>query len=826
MSVIRHSESMSDPLDDTILTTIPVGSAPSDIALVPTGPLSGVIDRLYVSNSGDDTVTAIDYPEPPLDLIKVPVRWCVVEGTQTAGANSEGMGGQDPGTTIDGTGLVQRLQEVNQIWVPTAHIAFTSPPLPSGVPVIADPTTALEAGSSAYRRGDVNDRSLWRVDAACEVAWQNLYPEAKGLTVTNLRQYFLSLAGHSGAIGGTPQPDPSLWVSDRLCRQPHSLQPADVYPREFVTVMDPGLYSIFGYGDPANTLAHELGHALLLGHGNGLDDDKNGLSPSGDGFSLNDNPGIRRYDQYCDPAGVRTDSNGAEVPIEDQAGTSLMSELGRSRAISPLQIEQARAAAKLVPGRETSDPDPAGGIAIPPPCNDLPCGIPEELLLFYVSMSEAPATAVTNFTHTALAIGDQTDVRYVIFADLDDNASTGCAPASLGYPTSFAGAELVTEVRLMPVTGGQQTIAHVWRCEGGTLMEVNDSRVSAAVTRQTILSVPGFAVVSISMPDAVRGPSGDTVRVQALAQQLGAGAQLRRVPAADDGGETISLAAPELPDCTISPVGVVPGATVTLDASHLPANEAFVVDFGLAQVGAGTTSATGTTQIDVTVPATATGGSHGLTVRSTTTVASAICAVYVDGPSRCESVVCTALDQCHRPGICDPSTGECTNPTKVDGFACNDGNPCTQLDACQAGVCRGSATGADTDADGYCDFQETQAGCSPTDFAEIPPQPVSFAGLPSESNVGANGLLTYAAPANLTRTRVSVSTEPSCATAGHCGATHFCTAGRLSDPCTKDADCDQPANQCRVIVNYGKVVDLALISASAKGKIRYPGSPP
>lgn len=52
-------------------------------------------------------------------------------------------------------------------------------------------------------------------------------------------------------------------------------------------------------------------------------------------------------------------------------------------------------------------------------------------------------------------------------------------------------------------------------------------------------------------------------------------------------------------------------------------------------------------------------------------------------------VVCTASDQCHDAGVCNPNTGICSNPTKTNGSACNDGNACTQTDTCQSGVCTG-----------------------------------------------------------------------------------------------------------------------------------------
>ena len=53
-------------------------------------------------------------------------------------------------------------------------------------------------------------------------------------------------------------------------------------------------------------------------------------------------------------------------------------------------------------------------------------------------------------------------------------------------------------------------------------------------------------------------------------------------------------------------------------------------------------------------------------------------------------VVCTALDQCHTAGTCDTSTGVCSNPTKSDGTTCDDGNACTQADTCQGGTCTGA----------------------------------------------------------------------------------------------------------------------------------------
>src|SRR5262249_12511159 len=70
-------------------------------------------------------------------------------------------------------------------------------------------------------------------------------------------------------------------------------------------------------------------------------------------------------------------------------------------------------------------------------------------------------------------------------------------------------------------------------------------------------------------------------------------------------------------------------------------------------------------------------------------------------------VVCTATDQCHDAGTCDPATGICSNPARRDGATCNDGDACTKVDRCAAGLCVGSdpvvcATPDQCHAEGTC----------------------------------------------------------------------------------------------------------------------------
>ncbi|MDP1570111.1 MAG: hypothetical protein Q8L86_08915, partial [Vicinamibacterales bacterium] len=56
-------------------------------------------------------------------------------------------------------------------------------------------------------------------------------------------------------------------------------------------------------------------------------------------------------------------------------------------------------------------------------------------------------------------------------------------------------------------------------------------------------------------------------------------------------------------------------------------------------------------------------------------------------------VVCAgdALDGCHLPPSCEPTSGECVSFPVSDSTPCDDGDACTLVDRCLGGVCTGSA---------------------------------------------------------------------------------------------------------------------------------------
>jgi hypothetical protein len=160
-------------------------------------------------------------------------------------------------------------------------------------------------------------------------------------------------------------------------------------------------------------------------------------------------------------------------------------------------------------------------------------------------------------------------------------------------------------------------------------------------------------------------------------------------------------------------------------------------------------------------------------------------------------VACTASDQCHVAGACDPATGTCSNPAKPDGTACNDGNLCTSGDTCRAGVCTAGAAKACAASD-----QCHQAGtCDPTTgTCSNPAKPNGTAcndGNPCTANdVCNNGVCAGTKVADGT----ACNDGNNCTTGDHCQA-GVCTGGTpvvctALDQCHTAGTCDPRTGAC------------------------------
>jgi hypothetical protein len=217
-------------------------------------------------------------------------------------------------------------------------------------------------------------------------------------------------------------------------------------------------------------MAHELGHTLELWHGDGTDNDSD-----------------RGYDQLCDP-GMNEEPATTTLPAFCNTPTTFMSSSAcgnLSTAMMTNQRNTSRALAVVYTGANTDPP----GTLIPSPNvgdqrTDPPLDVSDKGIdIIQITIQENTDTGTTSFSHRLLGIippDSDPERQYVVFADLDGDGGTGGAPSSLGFSTSFGGAELVTRVRVSEVIIESPAVfvamPTVWQFENGAFQQITDER--------------------------------------------------------------------------------------------------------------------------------------------------------------------------------------------------------------------------------------------------------------------------------------------------------------------------------------------------------------
>ena len=151
------------------------------------------------------------------------------------------------------------------------------------------------------------------------------------------------------------------------------------------------------------------------------------------------------------------------------------------------------------------------------------------------------------------------------------------------------------------------------------------------------------------------------------------------------------------------------------------------------------------------------------------------------------AVVCTARDQCHTAGTCDPAAGTCSNPPVANGTACNDGNACTTGDTCQAGVCSGAGTVCP--APDQC---HAVASCDPATGVCPNPLPVANGTACSDGNVCTTGDTCQAG--SCTGTAAVCRAQDQCHSPGTCDL----ATGTCSNPPAPDGTACDDGDACTV----------------------------
>ena len=254
--------------------------------------------------------------------IAVPVRACVVQGGSWT----------DPAVPFGAAGQVsQMMDSVNAIWSQTdvAFVFLPEPrviadPQPPGTQLLVPPFIAKgQMGDIRLddERGYGSDEAQAAVDS-CNEAWSPgvAAKDQPGFTVVFVRELIWTDGGPVGKGGYSGDLSIAYFGKPAaLCSRPYHVSRSDVAGRwSIIKTYDRNYHGSPPFLDV--TVAHELGHDLLLGHGDGLDNDQNGV-----------------WDEFCDPTEVNS-------------GSSLMDATpGNTKLITPLQAELAKAAALLVP---------------------------------------------------------------------------------------------------------------------------------------------------------------------------------------------------------------------------------------------------------------------------------------------------------------------------------------------------------------------------------------------------------------------------------------------------------------------------------------------
>jgi len=206
-------------------------------------------------------------------------------------------------------------------------------------------------------------------------------------------------------------------------------------------------------------------------------------------------------------------------------------------------------------------------------------------------------------------------------------------------------------------------------------------------------------------------------------------------------------------------------------------------------------------------------------------------------PSSCDTTTCTALNQCHEAGVCVPP-GTCTNPVKLDGSLCDDGDAGTTGDRCVSGVCSGDPAvdlcdGVVCGAPASCRLQGTCDPATGTCTTPLAPVLTPCGGFcRGDGSCGGDNC----APFQL----VTCSLGVACTFDSRCNPAQLCAnPGRLAptgtecddgNPTTVDDVCAGPpsATCMGMTLNPAEPLDLtrAMIWARSRGKVRLEGSAP
>jgi hypothetical protein len=560
--------------------------------------------------------------------LSIPIRWCAVHGSPAAATPS-----RLSDVTTDEILRARHARATAFVWMPHSGISFRSALTPKtrsqiGFPIIKDPRPPKPDGSGGPGlEGDIlapsfdraKRKELNMVVGRCENAWEQLEDQLEtnfeGIIGINIRRFVKPDGRPAGLLG----------IGTSLHTVPYGIDKCEVPPNAkdyqpmmsndgWVVVVDNRFTS---QSDPfESVLAHELGHVLFLGHGNGLDD------PAGYPPRKNE-----RYDSFCDP---RENMNAApftlmkpKSPVPDH--------------LTDLQRASARAVARVTVGGISlqtgelqrgyiiSDDEVDHVGEVKDPSVDL-----RSLGIHYNTIQ-----GVTIISYRLVGqLPDYPFHRFLTFADLDADPNTGGVPSDLGFDTRFQGAEMVTEVLVKRYVGEFQRniTTSVWFYRSGRFVKSPAASRIKADVMAAVLGHSGnvaYDVVTLQIPHGLVIPRPVKVRFQAMVE--GISGELDRLPDKEEQGRLIRLTKPHYPSCRAIPNTIRAGYPLTLKATGFIPNRRANIFFNHERIGSTELDDKGNVTLQIQTPQDAEDGLHLLVIAEAKKALTAHCALKITG---------------------------------------------------------------------------------------------------------------------------------------------------------------------------------------------------